>query len=350
MSTPLEPAERAAGSGAPASRRSRRRLSAGRAMLQAMLLACAVLLGAPVLADKPIVQDSTVAERDVQILEAMLIGVFANGNQMTFEPRLKVPEADRAPRLEVKVTSIDAGEVGERVVLARAYRDRQTDAPTWAQVWALTPDSEAGQVRAAVYDVSEMVQAGMQAEPATDFARWSPSTDAARCDLVFTRDAGQFTGRSEGDDCAAAFDEVQVAPEALWLSPAGAAPRLALRRARLFQCHLDVPGISGGRQFPFNRYTATDVHDQGGMAVFGTKDAEGRDLGVVLQNVAWPINNEVGSFTRDSFVVYLFDREAEKAEVAYAFTQPDAERLGFNLFEMLLYCYMTPNNQAKPEF
>ena len=120
-----------------------------------------------------------------------------------------------------------------------------------------------------------------------------------------------------------------------------------LHRVRPFKCYADIPGVGGGRDEPYDRYGEFELHDQGGSTWFTTKD--GRELGISLLLVDWPINNYEGVFTRDSFVVYVSEKiDGERMEHGYAFTVPEADRIGINLKWMLVLCYMQSNRDATP--
>jgi len=58
-----------------------------------------------------------------------------------------------------------------------------------------------------------------------------------------------------------------------------------------------------------------------------------------------------GNFKRDSLVLYLVERLPDGAvkEHGYAFTEPDAGRIGQNLKWMLVNCALTPRDEARPE-
>ena len=134
----------------------------------------------------------------------------------------------------------------------------------------------------------------------------------------------------------------------LWVSfadePAG---DYRLHRARAFECYADIPGVGGGRDEPYDRYAGLELHDQGGSAWFTSK--EGRRLGVSMLLVDWPINNYEGAFARDSLVVYLSEeRDDGRKELGYAFTVPDADRIGINLKWILVNCYMQSNESVTP--
>jgi len=122
----------------------------------------------------------------------------------------------------------------------------------------------------------------------------------------------------------------------------------ALDRARIFSCYIDLPGVGGGRDIPFKRYQISDVHDLGGEKWVTTDD--GQEIGINLFRVMWTFNNLEGVFTRPSFVMYIKTKEEDNSvkEVSYAWTEPDAQRIGINLKWMLVNCYMVSNEDVVP--
>ena len=75
-----------------------------------------------------------------------------------------------------------------------------------------------------------------------------------------------------------------------------------------------------------------------------------RRLGISVFLVDWPINNYEGIFTRDSLVIYVSEElETERKEHGYAFTVPEADRIGINLKWMLAACFMQSNQFATPK-
>ena len=120
-----------------------------------------------------------------------------------------------------------------------------------------------------------------------------------------------------------------------------------MHRVRNFECYADIPGVGGGRDIPYDRYEGFRIHDQGGAVWFTSE--EGRKLGISLFLVDWPINNYEGIFTRDSFVIYVSEETEEgRKEHGYAFTVPDADRIGINLKWILASCFMKSNRFATP--
>ena len=66
--------------------------------------------------------------------------------------------------------------------------------------------------------------------------------------------------------------------------------------------------------------------------------------------VDWPINNYIGYFTRDSLVIYIMEKMSTGTikEHGYAFTVPEANRVGINLKWMLASCFMISGQEATP--
>jgi len=169
--------------------------------------------------------------------------------------------------------------------------------------------------------------------------------DKPYCDLHWHREAAQF--RAAAESCALAVPvELVLSDRQLWMTLGDAAANdYQLHRVRAFECYADIPGVGGGRDEPYDRYDGFRTHDMGGQIWFTSK--EGRERGISLFLVDWPINNYHGSFTRDSFVIYVSENvDGERRELGYAFTVPDADRIGINLKWMLASCFMKSINGA----
>ena len=191
------------------------------------------------------------------------------------------------------------------------------------QTWTLRGDDDLGAVRLTI------------------------NTDDGRCDYAFLREAAQF--RASPLNCSDDLPgEIVLSDRQLWISLNGdAGSDYQLHRVRRFECYADIPGVGGGRDEPYDRYEGFHIHDQGGAAWFTSK--EGRELGISLFLVDWPINNYEGIFTRDSFVIYVSERvDGERKELGYAFTVPEADRIGINLKWMLASCFMKSNRVETP--
>lgn len=279
-------------------------------------------------------QDGTPGERNLQVMAELLAGIYDNANQAYFDRRLEVPEDRQHVRAHVRIEAAAAGGGGEPQFTFALFRNNAAEA-NQRELWRLVTDADPLLVR-------------MQRHALGDGA----PTYREGCDVLWRRDAGHFSGRNDSADCPSAM---QLNPRALWLGSGkqtGGANEVPMQliRAREFSCYVDVPGVAGGRDEPFDRYPIDDMHDQGALQWFDTK--EGRTLGIMLRNVRWPMNNEIGAFTRNSLVMYVLEKTPDDGvkTVTYGWTEPRAERIGVNLQWMLVNCFMVSNRDVRPYF
>ncbi len=280
-------------------------------------------------------QDGTRAERNAQVIASLLPGRYDNVNQVYFDKRLETDEAQHRQRMHVEIARNPDGDT-----LSWITRSSDADGDTIAEhrfKASLHPEQDGRTVRMKLH---RSVDGGTR--------------PLAGCDLLWSMEASQFRAvRDEGDcdsDLASLPVELQLGEDDLWWSLfEDDRPPIALERARTFSCYIDVPGVGGGRDIPYRRYEIDDIHDKGGEQWVEMDD--GSALSVKLTNVRWPMNNLNGIFTRHSFVVYLNERrDGEEREIAYSWTQPDAQRIGINIKTALVNCFMLNNEEIEPFF
>ncbi|MBT8444703.1 MAG: hypothetical protein KJO13_08145 [Gammaproteobacteria bacterium] len=272
-------------------------------------------------------QDGTPGERNLQVMAELLAGLYDNANQNYFDGRLKFPEDERHDRARTEIATVEDDRIGSPLFAYDLYRGRDAS-PSESELWLLTTDDDPRLVRMKRYTLGD-----------------DEATYREGCDVLWRRNAGQFWGINKSDTCAA---ELQLTTKDLWLT-IGQSTLFELARARNFSCYVDIPGVSGGRDEPFDRYPINDMHDQGALQWFESK--EGRTFGLTLRNVRWPMNNEVGAFTRNSLVMYLIEKTDDGVkEIGYSWTEPRAERIGMNLKWLLVSCYMVSNRDVQPFF
>jgi hypothetical protein len=284
-------------------------------------------------------QDSASWERDLQVITTMLSGGFDNANQSYFDRR-----GDRSikhRRYHVDVDKIDAPAIGENVFVATSYWDGDASLSAGEFLWVLSADDDAQAVRMETWRIATTTEADSLITGAALDGRSS-------CDVLWRREAAQFRGSVEMACEIPMPDDFLLSESQLWVTvPEVDDGNFQMHRIRNFECYADIPGVGGGRNEPYDRYDDIRIHDQGGAAWFTSK--EGRKLGVSLFLVDWPINNYEGIFTRDSFVIYVSEEiDGERKEHGYAFTIPEADRIGINLKWMLASCFMKSNRFATP--
>ena len=264
-------------------------------------------------------QDSTPWSRDLQVIEVMLPGFYSNANQAYFDGRRKVDDPQPRHNLLIEVA-------GDGFDITLSAPDGTVMS---SQRWSLAEDDQRRAVRMEISDAD----------------------GTPLCPVWWSRDAAQFS--AEGD---AEFTEGMDSPAALalgeqqfwWTSRGASDAAVKLHRARQFTCYADIPGVGGGRDIPYTRYDNLSLHDQGAETWFVDKD--GRNLGLRLFNVDWPINNYDGYFTRDSLVIYVIEKldDGSTKEHGYAFTLPEANRIGINLKWLLASCFMISGKVDTP--
>ena len=264
-------------------------------------------------------QDTTPWSRDLQVIEVMLPGFYSNANQAYFDGRRKV--GNPQPRHNLL---IEAAGDGFDITLSEPDGTVLSN-----QRWSLAEDDQRQAVR---MDISD-------------------ADGTSLCPVWWTRDAAQFSATSD-TECAEGINSpgaLALGEQQFWWTPRGAQEAaVKLHRARQFTCYADIPGVGGGRDIPYTRYDNLSLHDQGAETWF--VDKNGRNLGLRLFNVDWPINNYEGYFTRDSLVIYVIEKldDGSTKEHGYAFTLPEANRIGINLKWLLASCFMISGKVDTP--
>ena len=279
-------------------------------------------------------QDSQTWERDLQVITTLIEGGFDNANQSYFDFRGKYDIKHR--RLHIDVESVDLPEIGDDVFIVTGYWDNDPDVAASSEVWSFSADAGTESVRMRAWPLDR--------DGGNAFGALATRSS---CDFLWRREASQFRATREQACDTPLPTELILSDRQLWMDLGGDAGDYQLHRVRAFKCYADVPAVSGGRDEPYERYGEFGLHDQGGSVWFTSK--EGRELGISLFLVDWPINNYEGVFTRDSFVLYVSEKiDGERKEHGYAFTVHDADRIGLNLKWILVLCYMKSNRDETP--
>jgi hypothetical protein len=313
-------------------------------------------------------QDSTPGERNLAIMAGLLPGVYDNVNQAYFDGRRNLPAGDRHVRTAVTVTRVEAPAFGPYAYLWVMRTGADGAAAVSSRVVTLAAGPGAEEVTMRQYfagDVALEADAVRSLDPAA-------LRRTEGCDYFFRRRADHFRGQQRPQACRFEWEgrqvwtdnEIQLSPTSLWFNDHKHVARTGervtgvasgepfwLERSRAFHCYVDMPGVGGGRDIPFERYDGIEVNDKGGTHWLKTREAVPRDIGIMLQAVTWHVLNEKdGAFNRDSLVLYAMERlpDGTVREHGYAFTDPGAERIGLNLKWMLANCAVTPRGQVRP--
>jgi hypothetical protein len=289
-------------------------------------------------------QDSTPAERDIMIISEMLPGNYRNANQAYFDVRLKNPEPQQHKSSYTTISRVNLSDFGDRVFWSESSESKAGSEPKY-YLHSLEVDNDEAAVRMKNYSLSAAPGEKLKSKSATYLLG---------CDLLWRQEAGQFIAQSSSTICPTDKSfavDVQLSEGALWMK-SGSSPlaHFKLDRAREFSCYVDVPGVGGGVDIPYQRYQLDNMHDLGSEQWITIED--GTQIGIRLFRVLWEINNLDGIFTRPSLVVYAItkDEQGENKYLGYTFTESNAQRLGVNLISMLVNCYMISNEEVVPFF
>lgn len=284
----------------------------------ALLGACA--LSAAALAQG---QDSTPGERNILIIGELLPGTYSTANQALFDARRGLVEADRHGNQIFKVVRAET-------------------------------EGMAFDFSGSIGGIETAFTMSLQAGPTADEMQGllSAGGETIDCAITFQRRAEHYAGVANGGACEEyGVAEMQVSKGEVWISNASKSFPYWYERARMFHCYADLPGVSGGRDVPFERYDNIMLHDRGGSHWFETRGEEKRTIGLTLQSITWHVLNENnGNFNRNSLVLYVTERMPDGSVKShpYTFTEPSAERIGYNLRWMLVNCSMVPGDEARP--
>jgi len=314
-------------------------------------------------------QDSTPGERYLLVMAELLPGIYDNANQHYFDKRRALEEEDRHIRINASITRIDAPAFGPYAFLWVYHYKSVDDDRNSYRIATLSADGADDEVVMRHYSRFD------GEINATELADLQPA-DLRRtegCDYHFKRRASQFHGVQKDKSCRFDWEgrevytanTIELSEAGLWfvdhklivdtgerVTGVTSGEPFWLERARVFHCYADIPGVGGGRDIPFDRYEDFTLHDKGGSHWFTTRDDEKRNIGLVLQSVTWHVLNEKnGNFNRNSLVLYTLEKmeDGSVKDHGYAFTEPEATRIGNNMKWMLVNCAMTPRDQARPE-
>jgi hypothetical protein len=315
-----------------------------------------LLLGLLVPLDLALAQgeDGTRYERDAQVISQLLPGVYDNYNQVYFDGRAGLQDDEIHKRREVQIELTSGSRQSARNVFSVSDKmtfnlDRYgntTEEPRIvdsAKVFVVFANNQEKGVQMDIFQRGEgdSNQEVSQGEP--------------DCSVIFVREASQFSS-THLSGCENMSTEYALSEKQLFVSShAEQDDRLKtdvsyqLNRARFFECYVDIPGVSGGRDQPYERYEGYSLHDQGGSIEITTRDADKRHFIISLANIDWPINNHDDVFTRDVLVFYLSERTEDGIEnLGYSFTEPDVKRTGINFKWLLMSCWMESNKVTVP--
>ena len=289
-------------------------------------------------------EDSTKYERDEMVISEFLPGLYSNYNQVYFNNRGKVPDEERHLRREIEVLEIETNifSVKDTFVMANVFDKTITedDKKISYAIINIEANNNEKAVQLDIYKSNESFSLNdLDGNP--------------ECSVMMIRGAEEFYARESSGECDGIINVYTLSKKHLFVridknSGIKTNEPYKLNEARPFECYVDIPGVSGGRDLPYKRYEPFYIHDQGGTFEIIT-DYEQRNLVFRLVRVDWEINNHIGVFTRDVMVLYAEERTDDGYKInGYTFTEPDITRVGINFKWMLVSCFMESNKFTTP--
>lgn len=298
-----------------------------------ILLITLLLIAAPIIHAQG--QDSTNFERDAMVVSELLPGLYDNYSQYYFDQRAKLPKLEQHSRRHIVIEKMDSPSV-EVFSISDSISEGEKIKTSYSLISVEANNTKEG-VQLTIYNSSENYN--------LEDINQSPN-----CTIILVRGAEEFYSKEFSGTCENNPNIYTLSPKHLFVrtleSDVSKIP-YKLNQGRKFECYVDIPGVGGGRDEPYNRYDGYKIHDQGGSFEIQTKDK--RSIIISLAKIDWPINNYDGVFTRDVLVIYATEitKDGPK-ELGYAYTEPDVERLGLNFKWMLASCFTKSNQYATP--
>ncbi|MGI9205723.1 MAG: CpcT/CpeT family chromophore lyase [Woeseiaceae bacterium] len=293
-------------------------------------------------------REYTLMEREIDYLMNLWPGDYDNVEQPALDANVgKTDPANGGhQRVHSFVTSIDMPEVGHDLLFIDEYTGNDESATLRRRLYSLVPDEQEKAILAEAYHVDSADRSDIGA---------SNFTRAPGCDLLIRRDGDAFTGKIQSADCPSANGDRRFGTYEMRLSKhqyrfydqslmqhAGGAGDenedigwYQLDRARWFACMIDFPREEGGRPVVTQHYIK--IHDQGGEFAF--RHPDGRDMVLTMRN------NWSYGMQRETFVIVVQEGDTSGEALVYAWSSPDADRIGVNPVFLRVQCDMdTPEN------
>ncbi len=337
-----------------------------RTLLTSLLLSLSIVAGGamyPALA-----QDQPPLQRQMMIIAELFPGTYDNMEQVYFDNRLNLPEAERHQRVRSEVRRIPGARFGDHAFFILDYWYEQE---RWhPRIYTFHIDEAENAIRMklhafAGFDRTPYLKAHEDPSLLDDLSL-EQLTHLPECDLFWRRAVGGFHANMRPKACiyeqggheVYADYQMMLNDQALWKGDV--IRRLAddvqvndepvvlhqQNRARFFTCSMTFE--EGGE---ITRFPDLRIMDQGGIAWVQMPTAEhpDREVAIRIRNVRWAMNNSAVNFTNDSFVMYLDERVAgEQRNVAYAWSTPQTPRMGINLHWLQAHCSLRPLKETRP--
>lgn len=321
-------------------------------MKKTMVLLVVVTLAGAVWAEEPV-------DKDFQLFMEFYAGEFNNHNQVYFETNdhyeKEVPEDSRHPWHHYTNTRADAPAFGEFVFFNQINDEGPDGAVVRQRVNVFVPDAETGTIRQTFFAIEPGQERVEYPIGPSDLAKLEPGDLRGYpegCEVVWRRQADQFLGTIEKGDCAVVskrsgktlyiWAEMILSKNESWhaeggtdadfnpiFGPPDGVP-FKLSRVEYLSCWAAF--LKDEEAEEWDSFRGIRIGNQGGVTEFATTHDEPRHYRLQLMQTVFPAGN-----WPDVLELFVFEKGNDKA-LSYAWTSPDAERIGVNLRWMQVGC------------
>jgi hypothetical protein len=301
-------------------------------------------------------------------LAALFPGTYDNMEQVYFDGRLNLPEAERHQRVRTEVRRIPNDHFGPNGFFVLDYRYALDQ--WYGRVYSFAMDEAERAIRMRMHFFTETDPTpylnAHEDISVVDELTPDDLTHIPGCDVFWRPLVHGYQGTMKHKACAYELEGEQVYADfrlmlddrSLWkgdvirrlsddkqVNDEPEVPHKQLK-ARWFTCSMSFDGEGAeGRFYPI------PLHDQGGEYFVPRPTAEQpqRQIGIRLRNVDWAMNNSATNFTNDVFVMYVVERVGVvDRNLTYTWGAPEESSVGLNLQWLLTSCYIVPQERSRP--
>ena len=307
---------------------------------------------------------AAVQEKDFRIFLSWFEGEFDSGEQVAFAGELGIPKDAVLERIHSIFKKVDLPAFGEHVFYVEQYLDGDPARIYRQRFYSFSLDPSEQAIRLVIHIPKDAdALTGAHRDPSR-LAGVTPESTRTMpgCDVFWQRRGDAFLGYMKPGACTfpsqrsgktiVVSDDLYLDDDEIWIfdravdadgnhvygNKAGIPNKL--KKVHYFSCWLAVKREGAGDDeegaWSFDRNIA--VHD-GGEIVWTKSEKRDARVGLKIRNVVWPSGPN-----KDSLVLYAHDEAATRPERAagYAWSDPDAGKLGINLRWMQASCSLQP--------
>lgn len=294
----------------------------------------------------------SILDRDFRLMMQWFPGEYDNQEQVYFQGRMNVPEAERHRRTHHIFHRATVEGIPGITFYVQQYQNDDPEDIYRQRIYSFEPDYDEYAIKLTIYtpkDPAALKDAHLDESKLAGLTN-DDFTLKPGCEVFWKRSAAQFNGYLKENACSYYSERYKktvylnetlvLSEDALWINDSavdkrgrpvfGSAEKGPTKNNKVqkFKCWVSLPKDDGSWSFEPNII----IHDQGGTAWVKTDEEIPKEAGLKIRNVRWPFG-----YNRDSLVLYAYKRDSDKA-VSYNWTEPTSKRVAMNLRWMQASC------------